>query len=184
MKLEEIHTCRYTLTFKMFLRLYPSLPCLKHNFIEAQLGTAASFVMSDAVAIFRFIIMRSYTDMCSIFACLLQHPDLTVTCEERVLNAILLWSMEAKELVGWEAVDELLSLSNPERLFGNRLLTVNDLLPFVRFPLLSKSVLFKVSSRYVSIFKMKQCNFQIIHLRTSNFSVEAEQPVQPDDYPQ
>ncbi|CAM8919035.1 unnamed protein product [Rhodiola kirilowii] len=80
----------------------------------------------------------------TVFYSIIQHPDLTVTSEERVLNAILLWCMEATELVGWEAVDELLAASTPEHFFGKRLHTVYDLLPFVRFPLLPKSLLFKL----------------------------------------
>uniref|UniRef100_A0A7N0R7Y1 BTB domain-containing protein n=1 Tax=Kalanchoe fedtschenkoi TaxID=63787 RepID=A0A7N0R7Y1_KALFE len=80
----------------------------------------------------------------AVFRSIIQHPDLTVTSEERVLNAILLWCMEAKELVGWEAVDELLIDSTPEFLFGERLHMVYELLPFVRFPLLPKYLLKKL----------------------------------------
>ena len=74
----------------------------------------------------------------------LQHPDLTVTSEEKVLNAILMWGMKAKDLYGWEVVDELIINSVPEHLFGERLQSVHDLLPFVRFPLLPYPLLKKV----------------------------------------
>lgn len=76
--------------------------------------------------------------------CVLQHPDLTVTSEERVLNAILLWGMQAKELHGWEVVEECMAYSTPELLFGERLLPFIDMLPFIRFPLLPYPLLKKV----------------------------------------
>lgn len=74
----------------------------------------------------------------------LQHPDLTVTSEEKVLNAILMWGLKAKEFYGWEMVDELIITSAPKQLFGERLQSVQDLLPFVRFPLLPHALLKKV----------------------------------------
>lgn len=74
----------------------------------------------------------------------LQHPDLTVTSEEKVLNAILTWGLKAKDLYGWEMVDELIITSAPKQLFGERLRSVQDLLPFVRFPLLPHALLKKV----------------------------------------
>lgn len=74
----------------------------------------------------------------------LQCPDLTVTSEEKVLNAILMWGLEASELCGWMAVDELMTFSTPEILFGERLQSVQDLLSLVRFPLLPYDLLKKV----------------------------------------
>lgn len=53
--------------------------------------------------------------------------------------------MQANELYGWEVVDELMIYSTPELHFGERLQLVNDLLPFVRFPLLPYALLKKVS---------------------------------------
>lgn len=75
---------------------------------------------------------------------LLQHPDLTVTSEEKVLNAILMWGMKSEDLYGWEVVDELMIYSSPEHLFRERLQPVHDLLQFVRFPTLPCSLLKKV----------------------------------------
>ncbi|KAJ1392933.1 SKP1/BTB/POZ domain superfamily, partial [Sesbania bispinosa] len=77
------------------------------------------------------------------FINIIKHPDLTVTSEEKILNAILMFGMNAKELFGWEVVDQLIINSTPELLFGERLQSVNDLLPFVRFPLLPYSLLDK-----------------------------------------
>lgn len=74
----------------------------------------------------------------------LQHPDLRVTSEEKILNAILMWGMETEALYGWEVVDELMVYSTPELLFRDRLQSVNDLLPFVRFPTLPYTLLKKV----------------------------------------
>ncbi|KAL5778348.1 hypothetical protein ACOSP7_011274 [Xanthoceras sorbifolium] len=86
------------------------------------------------------------TTFCSI----VRHPDLTVTSEERILNAILMWCMKAKELCGWELVDELVRKFTPEHLFEERLHSVNDLLSFVRFPLLPHSLLKKLENSGLS----------------------------------
>lgn len=74
----------------------------------------------------------------------LQHQDLTVTSEEKILNAILMWCMRAEELRGWEEVNYIISLSNPDLLFKDRLQSLDNLLPFVRFPLMSDVLLQKV----------------------------------------
>ncbi|KAL3845875.1 hypothetical protein ACJIZ3_003278 [Penstemon smallii] len=70
------------------------------------------------------------------FGNILQHTDLTVTSEERVLTAILLWCFQAKELIGWDKVDEMITNSAPEFVFGERLKSLEEFLCFVRFPLL------------------------------------------------
>ncbi|KAL5201989.1 hypothetical protein ABZP36_012941 [Zizania latifolia] len=75
------------------------------------------------------------------FMDILQHGDMTVTSEERVLDAILTWCMEACDCFNWTSVDELLNTSRPEQLFGGRLTAINTLLPFVRFPLMQLSLL-------------------------------------------
>ncbi|KAK3425043.1 hypothetical protein EUGRSUZ_F01772 [Eucalyptus grandis] len=84
------------------------------------------------------------------FSHIIQHPDLTVTSEERVLNAILMWCMEAKKLLGWEAVDELMNPLTPEVNFSDRLHLLNDLLPFVRFALLPRALLKKLKMSNLS----------------------------------
>ncbi|KAE9620943.1 putative chromatin remodeling & transcription regulator BTB-POZ family [Lupinus albus] len=93
----------------------------------------------------------------TIFVNIIKHPELTVTSEEKVLNAILMYGMKAKELVGWEMVDELIQNSSPELLFGERLQLVNDSLPFVRFPLLHDSLLVKLKNsnigRHIPVFQ-------------------------------
>ncbi|WVZ82987.1 hypothetical protein U9M48_030182 [Paspalum notatum var. saurae] len=70
---------------------------------------------------------------------ILQHGDMTVISEERVLDAILTWCMGTCE--DWASVDKLLSTSTPEQLFGERLSAIDILLPFVRFPLMQPSIL-------------------------------------------
>ncbi|MCI00348.1 BTB/POZ domain-containing protein, partial [Trifolium medium] len=54
--------------------------------------------------------------------------------------------MNAKDLFGWEVVDQLIIDSKPELLFGERLQIVYDLLSFVRFPLLQHSLLDKMQN--------------------------------------
>lgn len=74
----------------------------------------------------------------------LQHTDLIVTSEERVLNAILLWCSRTEELHGWELVEKKIFNSSPEILFADRLQSFNSFLPLVRFPLLPHALLKKV----------------------------------------
>ncbi|KAL3603213.1 hypothetical protein D5086_004072 [Populus alba] len=92
----------------------------------------------------------------SNFSNIVQHQDLTVTSEERVLNAILMWGMRAKELCGWEEVSELHALSTPDLLFKDRVQSLDDFLPFVRFPLMPRDLLKKLGQsnlgRHLPIF--------------------------------
>ncbi|KAK4803825.1 hypothetical protein SAY86_003642 [Trapa natans] len=84
------------------------------------------------------------------FSHIIQHADMTVTSEERVLNAILTWCLRAKTLAGWEEVDEMLRLSPPGVLFEGRLLFLDELLPWVRFGLLPLAVLKKMEKSNLS----------------------------------
>ncbi|XVE56276.1 hypothetical protein DITRI_Ditri03aG0225600 [Diplodiscus trichospermus] len=90
------------------------------------------------------------------FRNIVQHPELTVTSEERVMDAILMWCMKAEKLCGWEVVNEILINSTPESLYKDRLQAVNDLLPSVRFSLLPYLLLKKLEhtslSRQISGF--------------------------------
>ncbi|KAK2999675.1 hypothetical protein RJ639_023754 [Escallonia herrerae] len=103
------------------------------------------------------------------FSNILQHPDLTVTSEERVLTAILLWCLQAKELYAWEVIDEMILLSTPECLFGERLQSVNAFLPLVRFPLLPYPLLKKVSERSHKLLRtrLRFCTGRFQHRRSS-----------------
>jgi hypothetical protein len=80
-----------------------------------------------------------------------QHGDMTVTSEERVLDVILTWCMGACETFHWTSVDELLRSSTPEQLFGERLSGINTLLPLVRFPLMQLSILKRVHTLFLVI---------------------------------
>ncbi|XP_071733978.1 BTB/POZ domain-containing protein At2g30600 [Rutidosis leptorrhynchoides] len=86
----------------------------------------------------------------STFSSILQHQDLTVTSEERVLNAILMWGLQPNELSNWEMVDNMLSFTTPTHLFGTRLPSLNALLPLVRFSLLPLLLLKKMESSNLS----------------------------------
>lgn len=78
------------------------------------------------------------------FGSILQHPDLTVTSEERVLNAILLWCSQTKQSWNWEKVDNLLLDLSPSIIFKERLNSLHALLPHVHFPLLPGLLLKKL----------------------------------------
>ncbi|KAG0459264.1 hypothetical protein HPP92_022392 [Vanilla planifolia] len=92
-----------------------------------------------------FVFFDDYT-----FKDILQHTDLTVTSEERVLDAILMWCMHASENFGWARVDQLLSSLTPEQLFGRRFLLFDKLLPLVRFPLMPSHLLTKLEKSRLS----------------------------------
>lgn len=91
------------------------------------------------------------------FKDILQQGDMTVTSEEKVLDAILTWCMEACETFYWSSVDKLLSTSTPEQLFGERLTAINTLLPFVRFPLMPPSLLQRMEksnlAKHIQLFR-------------------------------
>ena len=87
----------------------------------------------------------------STFSNILQHQDLTVTSEERVLNAILMWGLQSNELSNWETVDNMLSNMTPEDLFGTRSQSLNVLLPLVRFSLLPLFLLKKMENTNLSL---------------------------------
>ncbi|XP_051126591.1 BTB/POZ domain-containing protein At2g30600 [Andrographis paniculata] len=85
------------------------------------------------------------------FRNILQHPELTVTSEERVLVAILLWCCKAEELFGWDRIDEMLLNTTAEVLFGDRLYSLEEFLNLVRFPLLPHPVLQKLERSNLSL---------------------------------
>ncbi|TYI82027.1 hypothetical protein E1A91_D05G193900v1 [Gossypium mustelinum] len=84
------------------------------------------------------------------FRNIIQHPDLTVISEERVLDAILMWYMKSEKLCGWEVVNELITNSTLESVFKDRLQLVNDLLASVRFSLLPYPLLKKLENTSLS----------------------------------
>uniref|UniRef100_A0ACD5XXC3 Uncharacterized protein n=1 Tax=Avena sativa TaxID=4498 RepID=A0ACD5XXC3_AVESA len=91
------------------------------------------------------------------FKDILQHGEMTVTSEEKVLDAILTWCVEASETCCWNSVDKLLSTLTPEQLFGERLTAINALLPFVRFPLMQPSLLQRMEesnlAKHIQLFR-------------------------------
>uniref|UniRef100_A0A0E0DQ77 BTB domain-containing protein n=2 Tax=Oryza meridionalis TaxID=40149 RepID=A0A0E0DQ77_9ORYZ len=112
-----------------------------------------------------------------------KHGHMTVTSEERVLDAILTWCMEACDCFNWTSVHELLSTSRPQKLFGGRLTAINTLLPFVRFPLVQPSVLHLMEksnlAKNIEAFRqlkplsylMRDYRWQQIHVR--DFIIDA-----------
>ncbi|KAF6172577.1 hypothetical protein GIB67_007090 [Kingdonia uniflora] len=48
-----------------------------------------------------------------------EYPDLTVTSEERILDAILLWVAHTNRLCRWQTVDAYVMSSTPDLLFGD-----------------------------------------------------------------
>uniref|UniRef100_A0A0D9ZXR9 BTB domain-containing protein n=1 Tax=Oryza glumipatula TaxID=40148 RepID=A0A0D9ZXR9_9ORYZ len=104
-----------------------------------------------------------------ILVLILQHGHMTVTSEERVLDAILTWCMEACDCFNWTSVHELLSTSRPEKLFGGRLTAINTLLPFVRFPLVQPSVLhlMEKSNLAKNIEAFRQLLVSILHRKST-----------------
>lgn len=111
----------------------------------------------------------------------LQHSDLTVTSEERILNAILLWCSQTKELRSWERVDEMLLDLTPGLIFKERLNCLNVLLPLVRFPLLPYSLLKEVLGCMFPGFVFLSLKLQITNHCHYYYliSVRRQQPLPP-----
>ena len=90
------------------------------------------------------------------FSDILESADLTVTSEEQILDAVLMWCMKAEKPQRWEDIDELINYSNPETLFKERLQSLDDLLPHVRFSLLPFEFLERLEnsnlSRQIPVF--------------------------------
>ncbi|KAL4557579.1 hypothetical protein LXL04_035762 [Taraxacum kok-saghyz] len=87
----------------------------------------------------------------STFCNILQHPDLTVTSEERVLNGILMWGLQPTELCNWEVVDDMLNTITPQDLFGEKFRSLDILLPLVRFSLFPLLLLKKMELSNLSM---------------------------------
>eukprot|EP01018_Ginkgo_biloba_P004223 Gb_09011 [translate_table: standard] len=79
-----------------------------------------------------------------------RHPELAVTSEERVLDAVLMWATQDDDIHGWEAANEQLKAFGPDIIFGQRLELLNDLLPLIRFPLMPLVLLQKLDLSYLS----------------------------------
>uniref|UniRef100_A0A0C9RL84 TSA: Wollemia nobilis Ref_Wollemi_Transcript_12672_3093 transcribed RNA sequence n=1 Tax=Wollemia nobilis TaxID=56998 RepID=A0A0C9RL84_9CONI len=84
------------------------------------------------------------------FMRIIQHSDLVVTSEERVLDAVLTWGSHEDDLQGWEAINEQLESCPPATVFAQRLKPLNDLLPLVRFPLMPLALLQKLEESNLS----------------------------------
>ncbi|KAI4388508.1 hypothetical protein MLD38_000829 [Melastoma candidum] len=84
------------------------------------------------------------------FGHIIQHPDLTVTSEERILNAIMVWCTKSMRLISWEEVDDLLKTTTLEILFQERIELMGELLQFVRFALLPRELLKKIEASNLS----------------------------------
>ncbi|KAG7573113.1 SKP1/BTB/POZ domain superfamily [Arabidopsis suecica] len=84
------------------------------------------------------------------FSDILESADLTVTSEEKILDAVLMWCMKAEESHSWEVIDEMMNYSDPKILFKERLQSLDDLLPHVRFSLLSYELLKRLENSNLS----------------------------------
>lgn len=98
---------------------------------------------------------------------------MTVTSEEKVLDAILMWCTQASESCGWATINDLLSSLIPEQIFRERLQSVDIFLPFVRFPLMPSSVLQKVFLIYSSYSKLDVLLLNMPTITTVNLCVSA-----------
>ncbi|BBM99480.1 hypothetical protein MPTK1_1g21560 [Marchantia polymorpha subsp. ruderalis] len=83
------------------------------------------------------------------FSCLqriLQHPDLRVTSEEKVLDAVLLWGANHDGISGWEDASAYFNDNTMEALVFDREEELKCLLPLIRFPFMSVTILQKLQS--------------------------------------
>jgi hypothetical protein len=70
-----------------------------------------------------------------------QHPDLCVTSEEKVLDAVMLWAANRDEIHGWDDANCHANNLEQDHLFGQREEDLESLLPLVHFPFISLPVL-------------------------------------------
>ncbi|KAL3700362.1 hypothetical protein R1sor_018384 [Riccia sorocarpa] len=78
------------------------------------------------------------------FQRILQHLDLRVTSEEKVLGAVLMWAANCNGVSGWEDADALLKDTGKAEIFTDRGEELKCLLPLVRFPFMPVTVLRKL----------------------------------------
>lgn len=76
---------------------------------------------------------------------LLQHPNLRVTSEEKVLDAVISWAAKKDGIESWKDASTYHDCNIDESLFSDRQGDLEILLPDVRFPLISLAVLQEVS---------------------------------------
>lgn len=79
----------------------------------------------------------------------MQHPDLRVTSEEKVLDAVLLWGANHDGISGWEDASAYFNDNTMEALVFDREEELKCLLPLIRFPFMSVTILQKVSNEVV-----------------------------------
>ncbi|KAH9549375.1 hypothetical protein CY35_10G016000 [Sphagnum magellanicum] len=72
---------------------------------------------------------------------ILQHPDLCVESEEKVLDAVMLWAANRDEIHGWDDANCHANNLEQDHLFGQREEDLESLLPLVHFPFISLPVL-------------------------------------------
>ncbi len=70
-----------------------------------------------------------------------QHPDLCVTSEDKVLDAVMLWAANRDEIHGWDDANCNANNLEQDHLFGQREEDLESLLPLVHFPFISLPVL-------------------------------------------
>jgi hypothetical protein len=73
-----------------------------------------------------------------------QHPQLWLTSEERVLDAVLLWGAHTGGLATWQDVDTAVHEIGANTVFRERRDEVEKLLGLVHFPIMMPSVLQRV----------------------------------------
>eukprot|EP00249_Psilotum_nudum_P017129 c26176_g2_i2 orf=223-2589(-) len=102
---------------------------------------------------------------------ILQNPNLCVTSEEKILDAILVWASTVACHHGWMEADEYLKVHSIQELFGNMIEGLNELLPFVRFALFPIPLLQQLES----------CNLSRHISRLGDLAREALVYLEPDE---
>jgi hypothetical protein len=78
------------------------------------------------------------------FSLVVQHPQLWLTSEERVLDAVLLWGAHTSGLATWQDVDTAVHEVGADTVFRERRDEVEKLLGLVHFPIMMLAVLQQV----------------------------------------
>ncbi|GLJ43820.1 hypothetical protein SUGI_0912350 [Cryptomeria japonica] len=115
------------------------------------------------------------------FMRIIQHPDLVVTSEERVLDAVLTWGSQEDSHCGWETINEHLGVCTSATMFGQKLQPLDGLLPLVRFPLMPLGLLQKLEqsnlSKQIPVFE-ELITEALLYLKSDSVDLTNEQKQQ------
>ncbi|KAJ7516513.1 hypothetical protein O6H91_22G061000 [Diphasiastrum complanatum] len=140
---EQLHQCLTEDSVCAILQVAASIPACEtlREACEECCAKHFDYCISAPAAQF-----RALDNMCLMQ--ILQHPNLWVTSEERVLDAVLMWAADLEGIFGWEDAD--MKANGFDSFSGNRVQHLKDLLLLVRFPLMPMDLLHRLEGSSLS----------------------------------